>query len=131
MKLDIKDKLKEIRHLEADIETIRAEIETVRGLKRTSTDGGRGAETTDLSNLIVKIDRLEQMLDANLEKLIASKTEIETAMTALNTTQACIIRLRYFQGLTWEAIAVQLNYSYRNIHRHHGQALNTLRAIIE
>ena len=35
-----------------------------------------------------------------------------------------LLKLRYLQGMTWERVAVTMNYSFRQVTRMHGEALN-------
>lgn len=67
----------------------------------------------------------EQYTEA-VTRLSAQMAEIEAAIEPLEPTERTIIRLHYFQGLTWEQVAVEMNYTWRHVHRLHGKALEKL-----
>ena len=41
-----------------------------------------------------------------------------------------LLILRYVDGLTWEAVAMQMNYEVRQVHRLHGDALEQVNRIM-
>lgn len=61
---------------------------------------------------------------AELDEALA---EIEAAIDTLSPRERTLIRLYYAQGLTWEEVCVEMNYSWRQIHRIHGAALAALK----
>ena len=61
---------------------------------------------------------------AELDEALA---EIEAAIDTLPPRERTLIRLYYAQGLTWEEVCVEMNYSWRQIHRIHGAALAALK----
>jgi len=63
---------------------------------------------------------------AELDEALA---EIEAAIETLQPRERTLIRLYYAQGLTWEEVCVEMNYSWRQIHRIHGAALEALKNI--
>lgn len=58
------------------------------------------------------------------EKLLA----IEQALDGLPSRERRVLRYYYVQGLTWEQVCVETNYSWRQIHRIHSRALQLLQA---
>lgn len=52
---------------------------------------------------------------------------IEDAIEKLTPRERTLIRLYYIDGLTWEQVAVKMNYSWRQVHRIHGAALAQLK----
>lgn len=76
------------------------------------------------------IRRME--LTARYEAKVAELTDalqrIETAIESLQPRERTLIRLYYIEGLTWEEVAVKLNYTWRHTHRIHSNALNQLKA---
>ena len=68
----------------------------------------------------------QELLTAYAKKradLSAALLEIEQAIDTLGPTERRLMRLRYIDGLSWEAICRRINYSWRQIHRIHSQAL--------
>jgi RNA polymerase sigma factor (sigma-70 family) len=74
--------------------------------------------------------RHAELLDIYRQKeaeLSAAMVEIEKAIEALEPRERTLIRLYYAKGLTWEEVCVAMSYSWRQIHRIHGQALEALK----
>jgi DNA-directed RNA polymerase specialized sigma subunit len=69
----------------------------------------------------------ENLIDAKVDELYAIKQEI---MAAINNVQDSTLRAllteRYINGKKWEQIAIDLNYSWRQIIRLHGRALQEI-----
>lgn len=69
----------------------------------------------------------ENLIDQKVDELYAIKQEI---MAAINNVQDSTLRAllteRYINGKKWEQIAVDLNYSWRQIIRLHGRALQEI-----
>ena len=66
----------------------------------------------------------ENLIDAKVDELYAVKQEILVAIDRVqDSTLRALLLERYINGKKWEQIAVDLNYSWRQIIRLHGQAL--------
>ena len=69
----------------------------------------------------------ENLIDQKVDELYAIKQEI---MAAINNVQDSTLRAllteKYINGKKWEQIAVDLNYSWRQIIRLHGRALQEI-----
>lgn len=66
----------------------------------------------------------EDMIDAKVDELYAVKQEILSAINNIQDgTLRALLTERYMRGKKWEQIAIDLNYSWRQIIRLHGQAL--------
>lgn len=85
----------------------------------------KGSQQSDLSDYMVllgeQIDRLKQ---ERLEKA-RTRDQIDLAIRRMeNPDEQRVLRLRYLWGLKWEEVAVKMNYSWKQIHRLHGSALD-------
>ena len=59
--------------------------------------------------------------------LATALVEVETLIASLDSpTQRDLLRYRYIDGLTWEAVCVAINYGWRQAHNLHGAALDKL-----
>ena len=88
--------------------------------------GGKG-RSDKIQNGAIKLDELHEMLKDKADNLAQIRIEIERAIgTVEDGTQRRLLRLRYIQGMTWEQIAVRMDYSYVHICRLHGQALEKI-----
>lgn len=87
--------------------------------------GGSGAGDI----LEAQIDRKDELLAMYLAKeaeLDDALLAIEQAIEKLDPTQRLLVRLHYFDGLTWEQVAVEIGYSWSQTHRIHSAALKRL-----
>ena len=80
-----------------------------------------------MADCVIQIIDLENEISADMLQLINLKREItETINKVENDEYKTILEKRYLCWLTWEQIAVDLNYSVMHIHRMHGEALKAV-----
>ena len=68
-------------------------------------------------------EELRADYDQKREKLAAELLSIEQAIETLDSTERTLMRLRYIDGLSWQAIALRISYSWQQTHRIHARAL--------
>jgi RNA polymerase sigma factor (sigma-70 family) len=61
-----------------------------------------------------------------LESRIYQREQIEAMIDKLNQREQRLIRLRYIEGKTFEEIAVDMCYSWKQVHRIHGETLQKM-----
>ena len=66
---------------------------------------------------IAEAEEIDELIRSLKDMLRDAENEILSAITALDTTEAKIIRLRYVDGLSWEKVAREVNYSRRHMFR--------------
>ncbi len=77
-----------------------------------------------MENAIVKIVDLQDEINKDIDSLVELKAEIMRAIKAVdNIEYRTILEKRYLCFLTWEQIAVDLDYNVRHLYRLHGEAL--------
>jgi RNA polymerase sigma factor (sigma-70 family) len=108
-----------------------AELEaTMYGPKSQKLDGmprsgsGVGSPTESIA---LKHADLRARYEQKVAELTAALSEIETAIETLAPRERTLIRLHYAEGLTWEQVCVEMSYSWMQIHRIHGKALEALK----
>lgn len=77
-----------------------------------------------------QLDRKAELLrlyQAKRAELDAAAVAIERAIEKLEPRERQLMRLHYIDGLTWEQVAVEMAYSWRQVHRIHGDALGKLK----
>ncbi len=80
-----------------------------------------------LEDCIIKIIALEDSLKKDIEKLVDLKCEIMGVIKAVpNVEYQTLLEKRYLCFITWEQIAVDMNYSIQHIHRMHSAALKEI-----
>ncbi len=125
-----KEELRQYRYLAKEIELMQKEIDRLRtsllaapqidGMPKSNYVADRTAAT------VAKIVDIQEILNQKLRQYITLRGEIENCISALPSELRILMRLRYIEGLRWEAIAVQLNYGWRQVHRKHARALRMI-----
>lgn len=84
----------------------------------------KGNYQSDLSDYAAILDEQIQLLkEERLEKARAY-SDIENQIRQMkNADEQRILRLRYIQGMKWEEVAVDMNYSWQHTHKIHARAL--------
>lgn len=93
----------------------------------TGMPSGGKPDGNPQENLVARHIELQERYRAKVDELAAELLAIELAIETLNGTLRTLLRFRYIDGLKWEEVCVRMNYSWRQIHNLHGQALNQLR----
>lgn len=85
----------------------------------------RGDKNEIFSGYIAKVDELLDELKESLYIRIDLRKEIIRKIESMSEeTEKIVLRYRYIQLLKWEEIAIRMSYSWKQIHRIHGSALN-------
>lgn len=107
---------------------IQEEIDALRSSETSPVGLGdglpHGSGTSDLSGYAARWDELVRELEAEKEMQMVTYREIRQQISMVpDPTEQEILSRRYLIGQSWEKIAVEMGYSYRNITRIHGHAL--------
>jgi hypothetical protein len=113
---------------------INSKIEQVQSLRALSTKAtvtlsdippSKGTRNVHrMEDVIAKMIDLESEINADLNRLIDLKHEIITVVKCVeNPELQTILELRYLCFKTWEEIAVEINWSIRQVYYMHGEAL--------
>ena len=80
-----------------------------------------------VEDCVIKIVDLEDSIKKDIEKLVDLKKEIMGVIKAVpNVEYQTLLEKRYLCFITWEQIAVDMNYSMQHIHRMHSDALKEI-----
>lgn len=113
----IKNKLDEINNLKDQMTHISV---TFTGEEQVQHD----RNVHSLEKAIAKMIDLQDELTCDLAELQAKKAEAFHIIDSLeDKDMSRLLYLRYFKYETWEKIAVEMNFSIRQIYRLHGNAL--------
>ena len=78
-----------------------------------------------------RIIELDETINRRIDQLIDTKQEIIDAIAQVpDSRYRTLLTERYVSFKTWEQIAVDMNYSWRQVHRVHGRALVAIETII-
>lgn len=90
----------------------------------TDLPSGGTRQTHSMENIIVKMADLEAEINQNIIELVELKGEIVSVIKKIDDPEhQTLLELRYLCFKTWEQIAVDMNYSVRNIYKLHDQSL--------
>lgn len=124
-----KEFLQQYRTAETEEQRLELEIERwqARAAKMTagyeSTPSG-GGDGRSLERAVGHIDALIRQLTGQRDRLARLRQEIGVAIDSVPEPKLReLLQMRYIDGMTFEKIAVEMNYSYVHICRMHGQAL--------
>lgn len=131
--LTAKEYLKQARTLDMEINCKQEELHQLR-LKATCVQSVVISERVQSSHenasnqVIDKILDLQREINAEICKLVELKSEIRGKISAVDVTLFRVVLIdHYINGYTFEQIAEKLNYSWRQIMRIHGLALQDFR----
>ena len=112
----------EIQELES-LKSMRGQVQGVFYGERIGTNPNRNLEAPFVKT-IEKIWEREQSLNEKIDRLVDLKTEINAAIDKMeNVEERLLLKYRYLKNDSWEDIALELNVSYRTVHRIHASAL--------
>lgn len=113
-----------ISNLQEELDKLRAvEVEAKR--QQLSNVPGGSSRKKDLSDIIVKIERLQERIERERIKAVDKRLEIENTILNISDERVRkLLHLRYIEFKTWESISVQMSCSYRWTLKLHGRALN-------
>lgn len=120
-----RDLKRERDHLKAMVDALEYGPSGLRldGMPRSSKPGDpTGRQAIDHA----QVRDLYEQKAAELDKELI---EIENAIKGLEPRERDLIRLYYFEGLTWEQVCVAMHYEWAQIHRIHAKALERLKGI--
>ena len=112
----------EIQEMEL-MKTMRGQVQGMFYGERIGTNPNRDIEAPFIKTIEKRWER-EQRINEKIDKLVDLKTEIDAAIDQMkNAEERLLLKYRYLKNESWEDIAMDLNVSYRTVHRIHASAL--------
>ena len=100
---------------------------TISDMPRNPNHGKSSMEDT-----IVKIIALKEDINLDIDTLVDLKREIRESLKKLDNVEfQTLLENRYLSFMSWEKIAVGMNYSIQQIYRIRSRALKTLNNILK
>lgn len=135
---DAKAYLSKIRLLDANINSKLNDLHALRTMVTNITStispvcvSGSGNQDK-LGNAVAKIVDLQNEINQKVDKYVDLKRDaIEVLEKVKDSEQMKVLHKRYFEYKSWERIACEMGYSYRNVLYIHGDALKTVNAILK
>jgi len=80
-----------------------------------------------LQGAVDHIVEIESKINARIDELVQAREEVLRVIEDVEDPDLrLLLKYRYINGLTWEKLAVEMSYTYRNVLYLHGKALNKL-----
>lgn len=112
--------------LEEQEATIRAEMESAKNQEISDMPRGGGGKS-DLSDYMVRLERIQQKIAQKKAELRFKRLEIEEKIINIQDGQQSeVIRLRYLELLGWKEIRSKLDVSERQVYILHEEALQAI-----
>ena len=122
---DFRGQAREIAQIKATLERMRDDV----GPKITSYDAPAvlsGGSGSPVERAVERYLALEARYTSMLDTYTHERNRIEDSIEHLTPNERAVLRAYYLDGLTWEATAYLLGFSYRQVHRLHAAALRSL-----
>ena len=122
--------LSQARHLDTRIKSKLQQVDSLNELATncslilTGMPRNPSASNSRMAEAITKIVDLQNEINRDIDKLVELKREIMGVIKAVqNADFQTILEKRYLCFLSWEKIAVDMDYDLRYVHKLHTQAL--------
>lgn len=97
----------------------------------TQNYDGDGAQSTKDPHKFDRLAELEDLIDQKIDEQLKLKAEtLNTIMQLDNRLHREVLIGHYLNMKTWEQVAVDMDYSWRQIMNFHGSALQEIQRII-
>lgn len=128
-----KQYLNRVRRVDKEITALISLADRTRdSLERiTQNYDGDGAQSTKDPHKFDRLAELEDLIDQKIDEQLKLKTEtLNTIMQLDNRLHREVLIGHYLNMKTWEQVAVDMGYSWRQIMNFHGSALQEIQKII-
>lgn len=129
-----KQYLNRVRRIDREIESLLRMVDKTKESVTSITQkyDGDGAQSTKDPHKFDRLVTLESLVDEKVGQLVDLKAEIlKTIMQLEDNRQRIVLMEYYLEMKTFEEIAASNHYSWRQVHRIHGRALQEIQHVIE
>ena len=130
-----KKELQEYYWLKRNIQKLEEKLlelgtEATRQTTRLSNEPKGGFSSTDkVAGIVTTMVMVQEEINEKLKQSYEVMASIERAIERLPEREKYLIRSRYLECKSWEQIAVDMNYSWRQVHNIHSDALKELKRV--
>ena len=128
-----KQYLNRVRRIDKEIEALLRLVQRTRESLETVTQNydSDGAQSTKNPHKYDRLVELESLVDEKIDQQIALKAEIlNTIMQLEDRRQRLVLMEYYIEMKTFEQVAVDIHYSWRQIMNIHGHALKEVQKLL-
>jgi len=128
-----KEHLKEYRHICEELRQLNNE--RVKWLSRAERSTRAPSMTPAMGQhdpmplIMDKLTGIRASADALSARLCDAKLRIERAIDKLPSLQRQVMRARYIEGKSWDAVSEEMAYSVMQLHRIHKKAMEALKFV--
>ena len=128
--------MQQYKRLGSKVKALQEQIESIREIATRITPGysekvQTSRNTDKISMAVSKIVDLENGLADEIDKLLSLQKRISNHVERLTDDDyRLLIALRYLSFYTWEAIALEMDFTVQWVHVLHKKALNEFQALI-
>jgi RinA family phage transcriptional activator len=132
IRLEIKRQLNSYRDLREEQRQLQDELQRLEELMSSPSgpniDGMPRSPgvSNPVERMVTEHIILEDRYRAQIKKMVQQQTAIEDLIESLDPTERRLARFRYIDGMTWEEVCYNINYSWMQTHRIHGRMLDKL-----
>lgn len=118
----------EVRQQHQKLESMESYMYSPRGQRFTSTPGAAHGKGHSMDDVVAAHIELVDMIKANEAELTCKLVKLEKAVEGLDSSiERQVVRLRYFDALSWQQISKNLDYSEPRLYEIQRSALRHLR----
>lgn len=122
---------KEIDRKYAEIKRLKSKLGKITATISTQPGGGGSIYKSKDLDLIDEIVDLEIEILKEIEPLLQTRREITEVITNMDEPrERLLLQYRYLDGLSWEKIAVEMNYSWQHMHLLHSRSLKNIQIML-
>ncbi len=81
-----------------------------------------------LESKVVMILNLRDLISQEMKEILELTLKAKKDFKILDNIERAVMELRYLEGLSWDRISIELNYSEQHLFRLHSDALGKMRA---
>lgn len=130
--------LEKIRKLDVQIDCLEQEKISLQSLatritpSMSGSGGSAGGNQDKMGDAVARIVDKKREIDSAVDALIDLKEEASALLACLDKPEHLkVLHKRYIQYQSFETIACDMGYSYRNVHYLHGRALQAFGKVLE
>ena len=117
-----------LKQTEHELTEIRSDILTIRA--SSLAEHVSGSKNSDVADKYIRLEQYMDKVNHEWDILINMRMEAKAMIKALPDPQhQAVLYARYINGLRWEAIAVEMGYSWKGVCKIHGQALQAFEQV--
>lgn len=130
--MTVKEYLKQVRNCDIKIKALTEEVERLDALLTSGTVAPKdvnvksSGKLDSFSETVAKIVDMKCQINSEIDSFINLRKDIFELIRVLQYPEYEVIYKRYICYQSWEKIALDMNYTYRNVLIIHGKALQRL-----